>query len=135
MCITKNEILELNDIIQHLNSCSSETERDLYLADAVEDVNLFIETLKRVNKSKLTKTRKKKEDCKKTEKYTEDMIIKLFEENNTENIVSQYTKQELTEMYLQFFSSKPLSSYDKNKIAQSIYHYIYTMNRTKALLG
>lgn len=135
MCITKKEILELNSIIQKINSYSNETERDTYLQSAVEDVDMFISTLKTINKNKLVKSNKKKECVKKCNNYTDEKIIKIFKENDLDNIVSRYSKQELTDMYLTFYSSKPLTSCNKTRIAQSIYHYIYTMNRTKALLG
>ena len=45
MCITKKEILELNDVIENINDFSNIQERDLYLKDIVEDVDLFINTL------------------------------------------------------------------------------------------
>lgn len=135
MCITKKEILELNVIIQRINSFSNEAERDMYLQSAVEDVDMFISTLKAINKNKLIKSNKKKTCIKKYRNYTDEEIIKIFKENDLDDIVNRYTKRELTDMYLTFYSSKPLTSCDKTKIAQNIYHYIYTMNRTKALLG
>jgi len=135
MCIKKSELLELNEIILHLNSMSDDNEREVYLQQAVEDVELFISTLRSINKSKLVTTKKKKEVCVKSKKYTSDNVLKIFEENTLDEIVAQYTKQELTEMYVTIYSSKPLSSYDKTRIAQNIYHYINTVNRTKALLG
>ena len=135
MCITKNEILELNKIIQQINSFNSEKDIELYLENQVEDVELFITTLKGINKSKLSKNKKKKQNCKKTHQYTAEIVIQIFEENKLEEIVFKYTKQELTDMYLTFYTSKPLSSCDKTRIAQNIYHYIHTMNRTKALLS
>lgn len=135
MCIKRNEILELNDIIQHLNSIKNESERETYLQEAVEDVDLFITTLKEINKSKLVISKKKKVIYKKSQEYTPEVVIKIFEENNLDDIVAKYTKQELTDMYITIYSSKPLSSYDKMRIAQNIYHYFNTINRTKALLG
>lgn len=135
MCITKKEILELNDVIRNINSFNDEAERDIYLQNAVEDVDLFLTTLKGINKSKLIKTKKGKKTDKKYNHYTVENVIKIFEENSLDDIVIKYTKQELTDMYSVFFTSKPLTSCDKKRIAQNISHYIYTMNRTKALLG
>lgn len=134
MCITKNEILELNDIIQHLNAFNDENEREKYLKCAVEDVDLFLSTLKKINKSKLATSKKKKTVYKKRHNYTTEAVMKIFEENDLDDIVAEYSKQELTDMYLTFYTSKPLSSYDKKRIAQNVYHYIHTMERTKALL-
>lgn len=135
MCIKKSQILELNDIILHLNSMNDDHEREIYLQEAVEDVELFISTLRSINKSKLITVKKKKVICVKSKKYTSDVVTKIFKENNIDEIVAKYTKQELTDMYVTLYSSKPLSSYDKTRIAQSIYHHINTINRTKALLG
>lgn len=135
MCITKKEILEWNKIIQQINSFNNESEVELYLEDQVEDVELFITTLKGINKNKLKKEKKKKKIFKEEYNYTEQVIIQIFEENNLEDIVSEYTKKELIDMYLTLYTSKPLSSDDKTRIAQNIYQYIHTMNRTKALLG
>lgn len=135
MCIKKSELLELNDVIQHLNAISDAYEREVYLQEAVEDVELFISTLRSINKSKLVATRKKKVTAIKSKEYTSDIVFKIFKENNLDEIVAKYTKQELTDMYAAIFLAKPLSSYDKIRIAQNIYHYINTLNRTKALLG
>lgn len=133
MCITREEILELNCVIQKINSFSSGEERDKYLLDSVEDVELFISTLRAVNKNKLVSSQKRKEHISKHNAYTCEAVMEIFEKNDLEVIVSRYSKQELTDMYLTFYSTKPVSSYDKTRIAQNIYHYIYKMNRTKAL--
>ena len=135
MCITKNEILELHQIIQTMNSISDEKERKSYLNNTVEDVDLFISTLKGINKNQLKISEKPTTSYSKTHQYSRDMIIELFENNNLDDIVKKYSKQELTDMYLTFFTSKPLASYNKNRIAQCIHNYILAMNRTKALLG
>lgn len=135
MCITRREILELNDVVQKINSFDNEAERNKYLQSAVEDVDMFISTLKAINKNKLIKSNKNKNCIIKHSDYTNEEIIKIFKENSLDDIVNRYTKRDLTDMYLTFYSSKPLTSCDKTKIAQNIYHYIYTMNRTKALLG
>ena len=63
------------------------------------------------------------------------MIIQLFREKTVDDILSEHTKQELAEMYFVFYSKKPLTSFDKKRIALTIYHSIYTIDRTKALLG
>lgn len=97
--------------------------------------DLFISTLMGINKSKLTRRKKKKEIQEKQHKYSEEMVIQLFNEKTVDDIVLEYTKQELTEMYLTFYSSKPLTSFDKKRIALSIYQHIYTADRAKALLG
>lgn len=135
MYITKREILNLNTVIQHINSFTDEAERDQYLQDTVEDVDMFLSTLKALKKNKLINSGKEKICVRIDKHYTEKEIIEIFEENDLDAIVNQYSKQELTDMYLTFYSSRPLSSMKKRRIAQSIYHFIYTQNRAKALLG
>lgn len=132
--ITKEEILKLNEVIQKINSFTSETERNEYLQNIVEDVDLFLNTLKTINKNKLKTIKTNKNHIIKNTNYTQEEVMKIFEENNLDIIVEKYTKQDLTDMYLTFYSSKPLSSYDKMRIAQTIYHYIYKLNRTNSLL-
>ena len=56
-------------------------------------------------------------------------------DDKLDEIVKDYTKQQLTDMYITFYSEKPLTSFDKRKIALTIYHSIYSMGRTKTLLG
>lgn len=135
MHFTRNQILELDNIVQHINSISSEEERERYLRDEVEDIELFLSVLKRVNKSNLTKCKKKKYSEKAPNIiYTKEKVVKIFEENELSDIVAEYSKRELTDMYLTFYSSKPVTSCDKTRIAQYIYQYIYAANRTQTLL-
>lgn len=135
MYITKKDILELKDVIENINNFSDIQERDLYLKDAVEDVDLFISTLKEIKKNKLSKNKKCNEKTEKIEEFSEKMIINLFKSKKVDEIIKEYTKQQLTDMYITFYSEKPLTSFDKRKIALTIYHSIYTIGRTKALLG
>ena len=60
MCITKTQIHELDSIISRLNSIDTDEEKDQFLKCNVEDVDLFLETLKKVNKSKLKNGKKRK---------------------------------------------------------------------------
>ncbi len=135
MYITKKDILELKDVIENINNFNDIQERDLYLKDAVEDVDLFISTLKEIKKNKLSKNKKCNEKTEKIEEFSEKMIINLFKSKKVDEIIKEYTKQQLTDMYITFYSEKPLTSFDKRKIALTIYHSIYTIGRTKALLG
>ena len=136
MQLTKNELLKLNDIICHFNSFTDDVERQVYLKETVEDADLFISILRSVNKNKLITTKKKQEKSNiVSNKFTLDDIHNIFEENTLDHIIATYTKQELTEMYITIYSSKPLSSSNKTRIAQNIYHYFNTINRTKVLLG
>lgn len=134
MYFTRSQILELDDIIKHINSINSEEEREMYLRNEVEDIELFLSALKRFKKNNLTKCKKEKHSQKNSNIYTKETIMKIFEEKELSDIVAEYSKRELTDMYLTFYSSSPITSCDKTRIAQYIYQYIYAANRTKALL-
>ena len=135
MCITKAQIYELNDVINKLNSMQTEEEKDKYLERSVEDVDFFLETLRKVNKSKLG-TRKKKSPASilNGSSYEKSEVISLFRENSLNDIVAENSKAELAAMYYAVYCAKPLSADNKEKIAQAIKGYIYDMGRADVLL-
>lgn len=141
MGITKQEIIKWNAIIKNFNACNSEAEKEDYLQTEVEDVNLFKETLQEAKNYKPVKTKEKtraKTAC--TERhniYTQEEVMDIFRKNknNIDVIVNEYSKRELTDMYLAIYSSRPLTASGKKRIAQNIHQYIYTLHRTEALLG
>ncbi|MCI8409675.1 MAG: hypothetical protein HFJ09_10480 [Lachnospiraceae bacterium] len=135
MYITNNQVSEWKEVIDKLNALDDEKEKMDYLNDNIEDVDFFLKTLKSINKTKLVYKKKKKEIPQTEKKYTEDEVILIFENNKLEDIIKQYSKKELISMYLTFYSSRPVTSFDKKRIAQTIYNYIYSMKRTKTLLG
>ncbi len=101
---------ELDSIISRLNSIDTDEEKDQFLKCNVEDVDLFLETLKKVNKSK-------------------------FQNTSLNDIVANYSKAELAAMYCSVYSSRPLSADNKERIAQAIKGYIHDMSRAETLLG
>ena len=70
-----------------------------------------------------------------SEFFAQKMVIDLFNEYTLDDIIAEYSKQELSDMYSIFYSVKPLTSFDKAKIVQMIHQYIYKMNRAGVLLG
>lgn len=52
---------------------------------------------------------------------------------NVESLISQYTKTELTAMYLTLYETKPLSSYKKETIAERVRAYKLSNDRYEAL--
>lgn len=137
MCITKAQIVELNTIIDRLNAIDSVDGRMEYLKSAVEDVDFFLRVLKKVNRNNLRiKNSRGVSDAKKT-KYTLQAadVLALFQSNSVESIAADSTKEELTAMYHTILHTKPLSSFNKMRIAQTISSYIHDMNRFDALLG
>lgn len=137
MCITKSQIVELNTIVDQLNAINSADGRMEYLESQVEDADFFLEVLKKVNKNNLRiKNNRGVADAKKT-KYafqTTDVFAR-FQANSVESIAADSSKEELVAMYHTIFHTKPLSSFSKTRIAQTIYSYIHDMKRFDALLG
>ena len=137
MCITKAQIGELNTIIDRLNAIDSVDERMEYLESQVEDADFFLEVLKKVNRNNLRlKNSRGVSDAKKT-KYTFQAadVLARFQSNSVESIAAHSSKEELIAMYHTIFHAKPLSSFNKMRIAQTINSYIHDMNRFDALLG
>lgn len=137
MCITKAQIVELNTIIDRLNAIDSVDGRMEYLKSQVEDADFFLEVLKKVNRNNLRiKSSRGVSDAKKT-KYTFQAadVLARFQSNSVESIAAGSTKEELIAMYHTIFHTKPLSSFNKMRIAQAINSYIHDMNRFDALLG
>uniref|UniRef100_UPI000ADC1943 hypothetical protein n=1 Tax=Clostridium sp. NkU-1 TaxID=1095009 RepID=UPI000ADC1943 len=54
MCITRNQIKELKEVIDGINSFEDEKERTDFLNNHVEDVDLFMSALRSINKKKLS---------------------------------------------------------------------------------
>lgn len=136
MCITKAQIGELNTIIDRLNAIDSVDERMEYLESQVEDADFFLEVLKKVNRNNLRlKNSRGVSDAKKT-KYTFQAadVLARFQSNSVESIAADSSKEELIAMYHTIFHAKPLSSFNKMRIAQTISSYIHDMNRFDALL-
>lgn len=136
MCITKAQIVELNTIIDRLNAIDSVDGRMEYLKDQVEDADFFLDVLKKVNRNNLRiKNSQGVSDTKKA-KYTFQIadVLACFQSNSVESIAADNSKEELIAMYHAVFHTKPLSSFNKARIAQTINSYIHDMNRFDTLL-
>lgn len=59
MYLTKENICDLNEIIIALNTIQNEKDKEEFLNKNIEDVNLFLTTLRKINKNKLPKNHKK----------------------------------------------------------------------------
>lgn len=136
MCITKTQIHELDSIISRLNSIDTDEEKDQFLKCNVEDADLFLETLKKVNKSKLKNGKKRSAAKKETgSSYERSTVFEIFQNTSLNEIVANYSKAELVAMYCSVYSSRPLSADNKERIAQAIKGYIHDMSRAETLLG
>ncbi|MBD5094030.1 MAG: hypothetical protein HDT26_07060 [Subdoligranulum sp.] len=137
MCITKAQIVELSTILDRLNAIDSSDGRMQYLESQVEDADLFLEVLKKVNKNNLRiKKGRSVPDVQKTKYVFETAdVLARFQSNSVESISANSSKEELVAMYHTIFHTKPLSSFSKTRIVQTINGYIHDMNRFDALLG
>ncbi len=138
MCITKTQICELNDIINNLNSIDNSKDRMIFLENNVEDVDFFLNVLKKINKKNLSiKKESSPPPLTKNKKiaYHKEYVITFFQENNLDFIVENKSKVELKAMYYAIYNSTPLSSDNKMRIAQRIKKYIHDMQRFDALLS
>lgn len=66
--------------------------------------------------------------------YKRNEILDMFNQKSIEDIIHKYSLNELASMYFVIFESKPISSYNKTRIAQTIYNYAYAMDRASTLL-
>lgn len=133
MCITRNQIKELKEVIDGINSFEDEKERTDFLNNHVEDVDLFISALRSINKKKLSPVKERKTG-KAAVKYGQNEVIDIFKNNKLESIISEYSLNELSDMYVAIFNSTPISSFKKARIAQTINNYLYAMDRASELL-
>ena len=148
MCITKAQIKEFEKVVDKMNSFDSDTDKMNYLSKSVEDVDLFLSVLKNINyrnsslssKKKLrnnsVSSNKKREarTIKVKSNYKQEEVIELLKNNKLEDVIKKYSHSDLTNMYISIYGTKPISSYNKTRIAQTMSNYVYTMKRANALL-
>lgn len=138
MYLTKESINSLEEIIINLNSTNSEEEKNEFLKKHVEDSDLLLKTLKKLNKSKIPKSymkaQKSKTEITDTDLYTEDDIYRIFKEKNDKEILELYSLNALGQMYSSVYKRKPTSSYTKEKIVSTLRNRVHTMNRTAAFV-
>lgn len=138
MYLTKENICDLNEIIIALNTIQNEKDKEEFLNKNVEDVNLFLTTLRKINKNKLPKNHKKniKNDIDFTNNTfcDENEIIKIFKEKNDKTIMQEYSLKELRQMYSFVYKRKSPSNYTKERIISIFRDRIHTMNRVEAFV-
>lgn len=138
MYLTKENICDLNEIILTLNTIQNEKDKEEFLSKNVEDVNLFLTTLRKINKNKLPKNHKKniKNDVNFTKNTfgNENEIIKIFKEKNDKTIMQEYSLKELRQMYNFVYKRKCSSNYTKERIISIFRDRIHTMNRVEAFV-
>lgn len=136
MYLTRENIHSLDEIIVNLNMIQSEEEKKEFLNEHVEDSALFLTTLKKLNKSKIPKkhikTQKDNLEAAKEILYNEDDIVSIFKEKNDNDIINEYSLNQLKQMYISVYNRKAPSNYTKRRIVSIFRDRFHTMNRVSA---
>ncbi len=132
---TSENINDLGYLIDFINSSDDANFMYEYISKYVDDPAAFLKILKSINKNKLCYPRKKNQ--KKEQKmpiYTKEEVMQIFESKSIAVILEEFTVKDLTSMYKSVYNTKPLSSFNKERIATTIQQYFYRMERTDILL-
>lgn len=133
MYFSKENTDVLHQIITGLNSLENESEQDGYLHEYVEDVGLFLQTLKSVNKKKLPRetrtSTKNKRQAVQPPAYQEDAVRQIFQEHDTESLLDSYSLAEFKAMYFAIYQKYPLAKSKKEDILKVIKNHFSTMDR------
>lgn len=134
MYLTRENIHSLEEIIVKLNTIQNEEEKKEFLNKHVEDCALFLATLKKLNKSKIPKNHVKKDNLEVANEilYNEDDIVKIFKEKKDNDIIDEYSLNELKQMYNSVYNRKAPSNYTKGRIVSIFRDRFHTMNRVSA---
>lgn len=92
MYLTLETIQDLNNIISEFNVIEDEKKRKQFLSEHIEDTDLFLDTIKKINKRKFLteygKIQKQRRDEVKTDKYEADEIHAIFCEKSNDDIMN-----------------------------------------------
>lgn len=139
MYLTLETIQDLNNIISEFNTIEDEKKRKQFLKQHVEDTDLFLDTIKKINKRKILtehgKVKKQIRDDVEIHKYEPDEIHAIFSKKNIEEIMKVYSLSDLREMYASIYKKLPASGYTKQKIVDSLRIWVQGRNRTKAFVS
>lgn len=138
MYFSKESISTLNRIISELNSLGCESEQKAYLCECTEDVDLFLQALKNVNKKKLPKTTLSSQKSERKNAavpvYDEKEISLIFKETDEKTLLGTYSLAELKGMYYTIYQKKPPVKSKKEDIYKIIKNRFSTINRAAAFI-
>lgn len=136
MYLTLDNIKDLNDIISELNNIEDENERKLFLNEHTEDTALFLDTIKKINKKKISmghrRTQKQRPDDIEENFYTEEEIYKILCKKNNTEIIKEYSLSDLKKMYASIYKTNPTSNYTKERIVGVLRNRMHGMKRAEA---
>lgn len=126
----------LDDFLEEFNALEDDKQQ-VYLQNNVEDVALFIDAIKKINKSKMVKFDIAKKDKKKKNiglhpNYSEKEIYELLNKYDDDTLLKKFTYNDLLDMYISIYGSKPLSGSTKQSLIKGFRNRMHTMNRAAA---
>lgn len=126
----------LDDFLEEFNALEDDKQQ-VYLQNNVEDVALFIDAIKKINKSKMIKFDIAKKDKKKKNiglhpNYSEKEIYELLNKYDDDILLKKFTYNDLLDMYISIYGSKPLSGSTKQSLIKGFRNRMHTMNRAAA---
>lgn len=137
MYLTLENINNLNYIISELNRIQDDRQKENFLHEHIEDTDLFLEAIKKINKSKIPTGQKKakrdrKEAVIETDLYKEEDIYSILREKNNTEIMQEYSLSDLKKMYASIYKTNPTSSYTKERIISTLRNRMHGMRRAEA---
>ena len=136
MYLTIENINNLNRIISEINNIEDEEQKEKFLNEHIEDTALFFDTIKKINKKKISrgygKVSKQRTKEAETGIYREEEIYKILCEKNNAEIIKEYSLSDLKKMYASIYKKSPTSSYTKERIVEVLRNIMHTMKRAEA---
>lgn len=136
MYLTLENINDLNYIISELNRIQDDKQKEKFLNEHIEDTDLFLETVKKINKNKIPtgqkKAKRRKEEVLETNLYKEEDIYSILLEKNNTEIMQEYSLSDLKKMYASIYKTNPASGYTKERIVGVLRNRMHSMRRAEA---
>ena len=136
MYLTKQNIAALNDIITGLNQLDEENARKEFLERHTEDAASLLAALNRLNKSKLPKQHRKKEQSitqpDRVRLYSDTQLEHIFSENDDDNILQNYSVAELRSMYYSAYQRNASTHYTKLDLVRTLRRRFFAVKRGEA---
>lgn len=133
--LKEKQLKELKNIIDYLNSENNvKLEK---ISDKVENVVDLLQILSRVKTSKIKKilslnNERTKDKIKNESNYTKLHVKEIFEKKSLPDIISEYSKTQLQEMFFVIYGRNPRTNESKKSIGSSIKKMFSQISRSKA---
>lgn len=99
MYLTVENINNLNNIISELNNIEDENKKKQFLSEHIEDTELFLEAIRKINKQKIPKKNGKARvlriDEESVGQYQEEEIYNILRKKSNAEMMKEYPLSEL----------------------------------------